>query len=159
MADFYFASFVPVSQHRLLESLLYFNAGQDRVLAGIVDAVEKFGPPEIVNEGDRLRIRVAALPEAQTLFAIDSSGHRPVGVAVYARPAMDYISVVHLGVAEEFAAGGTRAQEQLLLQLVRELRRSTRQIKGVQRCELLYLQGRARSHGHQHGDYRKQLYA
>jgi hypothetical protein len=145
MSDFYFASYVPVSQRGSLESLLYFNAGQDRVAASIVDAIEKFGSPEIIQNSDRLRISVAALPEAQTIFAIEARSHRPVGVAVYVRPELDYISVVHIGVAEEFATGGKRIHEQLLLRLLREVRRTTRQIKGVQRCEVLYMQGRHRS--------------
>jgi hypothetical protein len=53
--------------------------------------------------------------------------------------------VVHIGVAAEFASGGKRANEQLLLRLLRELRRSSRRIKGVERFELFYLSGRGRN--------------
>jgi hypothetical protein len=114
------------------------------VAESIVDAVERFGPLEIVDEGERLRVRVAGLPEAQCLFAVEPQTGRPVGVAVFARPDFQHMIVVHLGIAAEFAAGGKRANEQLLLRLVRELRRCGRRIKGVRRFELLY-SGRARA--------------
>jgi hypothetical protein len=139
-----FSSSVAPIHRGSLEMLVYFNAGQSRVADGIIDAVERFGPPEIVTDGDRLRVRVQALMEAQSLFAVEAATGRPLGVAVYARSDMEHMLVVHLGIASEFASGGKRAHEQLLLRLLRELRRSSRQIKGVQRCELLYLTGRSR---------------
>jgi hypothetical protein len=118
------------------------------VIDGIVEAVERFGPLEIVQENDRLRVRVGGLSEAQSLFAVEASSGRPVGIAVYARPDMQHITVVHLGVAAEFASGGLRSREQLLLRLLRELRRSSRRIKGVRHFELYYA-ARTRSTLHQ----------
>ena len=159
-ASIYFASHVPAVQRGSLEALMYFNSCQERVADGIVDAVERFGPLEIVADGDRLRVSVAGLQQAQTLFAIESKSGRPVGVAVYARPDLHYITVIHLGVASEFAAGGKRANEQLLLRLLRELRRSSRRIKGVQHFELFYLNGRTRGgNPRQRIDFDKRLYA
>lgn len=137
-----FASHVATAHRPALEMLVYFNAGQNRVADGIVDAVERFGPPEIVCDGDRLRVIVTGLQEAQSLFAIDALTGKPLGVAVYARPDFQHMIVVHLGIAAEFASGGSRANEQLLLKLLRELRRSSRRIKGVRHFELFYLSGR-----------------
>lgn len=139
-----FASHVAAAHRTSLEMLVYFNSGQNRVADSIMVAVERYGPPEIVAEGDRLRLRVAALPDAQSLFALDARNGRPLGVAVYARPQFEHMIVVHLGIAAEFASGGMRASEQLLLKLLRELRRSSRRIKGVERFELFYLSGRTR---------------
>lgn len=140
-----FTSHVPELHRGTLEMLVYFNAGQSRVADGIVDAVERFGPLEIVSENERLRVRVNGLAEAQSLFAVEASTGRPLGVAVYARPDFQHMIVVHLGIAAEFASGGKRAHEQLLLRLLRELRRSSRRIKGVESFELLYLSGRGRN--------------
>jgi hypothetical protein len=140
-----FTSHVAELHRGSLEMLVYFNAGQSRVADGIVDAVERFGPLEIVTEVDRLRIRVNGLPEAQSLFVVEAATGRPLGVAVYARPDFQHMIVVHLGIAAEFASGGKRAHEQLLLRLLRELRRNSRRIKGVQSFELLYLAGRSRN--------------
>jgi hypothetical protein len=140
-----FTSHVAQLHRGTLEMLVYFNAGQSRVADGIVDAVERFGPLEIVTEGEHLRIRVNGLPEAQSLFAVEAATGRPLGVAVFARPDFQHMIVVHLGIAAEFASGGKRAHEQLLLRLLRELRRNSRRIKGVQSFELLYLAGRSRN--------------
>src|SRR5215831_12321365 len=144
-----FASHVVAKQRISLESLVYFNSCQSRVAEGIVDAVERFGPLEIVEDRGRLRIRVGGLPEAQALFAIEATSGRPVGVAVYVRPDLKHMTVVHLGVAAEFASGGMRSNEQLLLRLLRELRRCSRRIKGVQHFELYYASGRERANARQ----------
>ena len=45
---------------------------------------------------------------------------------------------MHLSIDAEYASGGTRSGEQLLLRLLREVRRSTRRVKGVRRVELFY---------------------
>jgi len=139
-----FASSIPAAHRVSLELLVYFNSVQSRVADGIVDAVERFGPPEIVADGDRLRVCVTNLPEAQSLFAVEARTGRPLGVAVYARSDIHHMLVVHLGIAAEFASGGPRAHEQLLLRLLREVRRNSRRIKGVRRFELLYASGRTR---------------
>jgi hypothetical protein len=142
MSKIEFKSHVPVAQKRALEALLFFNSCQERVSACIADAIEKFGAPEIVADRDRLRIHVKGLPEVQSLFAIDAETGRPVGVAVYARQDIEHVTVVHIGITAEFASGGPRASEQLLLKLLREVRRSTRRVKGVRRLELFYASGR-----------------
>jgi hypothetical protein len=136
-----FKSHVPVAQRTALEALLFFNSCQDRVSACIANAIEKFGAPEIVADRDRLRIHMKNMPDVQSLFAIDPHTGRPVGVAVYARQDVEHVTVMHLGITAEFAAGGSRASEQLLLRLLREVRRSTRRVKGVRRLELFYASG------------------
>lgn len=140
-----FKSNVPVAQRAALEALIFFNVCQERVSDCIADAVERFGAPEIVADGERLRIHMKNMPDVQSLFAIDSKSGRPVGVAVYARQDVEHVTVMHLSIAPEFASGGARAGEQLLLRLLREVRRSTRRVKGVRRIELYYASGRAAS--------------
>ena len=137
-----FASHVPSSRRTALEALVFFNSCQSRVIEGIVDAIEKYGTLEVVQEGERLSVAVKELPEAQALFAIENSG-RPVGVAIFMRPDFEHVIVLHIGVSSEFASGGPRAGEQLLLRMLRELRSSCRRMKGVRRIELFYHQERA----------------
>ncbi len=138
-----FRSHVPLDQRAALERLLFFNACQSRVSECIAEAVERFGSPEIVADGDRLRIHMSAVPTAQSLFAVDPTTERPVGVAVYARQDIEHVTVMHLSISAEFASGGPRAGEQLLLRLLREVRRSTRRVKGVRHLELYYASGRS----------------
>lgn len=140
-----FKSYVPVAQRAALERLVFFNACQARVSDCIADAIEKFGAPEIVADRDRLRISMKGMPDVQSLFALDSQSGRPVGVAVYTRQDVEHVTVMHLSIDAEFASGGPRAGEQLLLRLLREVRRSTRRVKGVRRIELYYASGRAAS--------------
>jgi len=137
-----FKSYVSLAQRPMLEALVFFNACQERVAACIAEAVETFGAPEIVADRDRLRIQIADLHDVQSLFAIEKSSGRPVGVAVYIRPDLEHITVMHLGITAEYVSGGPRADEQLLLRLLREVRRSTRRVKGVRRLELYYVKGR-----------------
>ena len=121
---------------------MFFNQCQERVAECIAQAVDEFGYPEIVADGDRLRIRIGDVISAQSLFAVEAASGRPVGVAVYARPDLEHITVMHLGIAAPYVAGGPLAREQLLLRLLREVRRSTRRMKGVQHLELHYVRGR-----------------
>jgi hypothetical protein len=140
--DIEFTSHVARGHRVALEALMFFNTCQERVADSIALAVDEFGYPEIVADGDRLRIRIGDVVGAQSLFAVESASGKPVGVAVYARPDLEHITVMHLGIAAPYAAGGMRANEQLLLRLLREVRRSTRRMKGVQHLELHYVRGR-----------------
>lgn len=137
-ASIEFKSHVPARQRSELEALLYFNSCQGRVTDCIANAVERFGAPEIVADGDRLRIHVKSMNDVQSLFAIETSTGRPVGVAVYTRQDVEHVTVIHIGIAAEYASGGPRANAQLLLRLMREVRRSSRRMKGVRRVELYY---------------------
>lgn len=140
-----FKSYVSVAQRAALERLVFFNACQDRVSDCIANAIEKFGAPELVADRDRLRIYMKGMPDVQSLFAIDAATGKPVGVAVYTRQDVEHVTVMHLSIDAEYASGGDRAGEQLLLRLLREVRRSTRRVKGVRRVELYYASGRTAS--------------
>lgn len=137
-----FKSYVPVAQRAALERLVFFNSCQGRVSDCIANAIEKFGAPEIVADRERLRIYMKGMPDVQSLFALDAATGRPVGVAVYTRQDVEHVTVMHLSIDAEFASGGLRSGEQLLLRLLREVRRSTRRVKGVRRVELYYASGR-----------------
>ena len=126
------------SPPRALEQLLFFNGCQERVAHDIVDVIDRYGPPEICDEGEGLRVRVANLPEVQCLFAVDTATARPIGVAVYMRADLAHVTVLHLGVSEDYCAGGPNEDWRLLLRLMGEVRRSSQRIKGVRRIEVLY---------------------
>lgn len=133
-----FASRVPREKRHALEQLVFFNGCQARFARDIVDVIDKYGSPEIYDDGDGLRVRVPSLPDVQSLFAIDPATERPLGLAVYMRADLEHVTVLHLGLGEEYCAGGAQEGLNLLLQLMREVRRSSRRIKGVRRLEVLY---------------------
>jgi hypothetical protein len=129
-----------------LEALLFFNARQHRMRHEIEQTIERFGLPEIYEHNGSLRVRVAGLPEVQWLYAVHhESGHaRPVGAVVYVRDAFDRFTVVHIGVADDYAAGGEHACERVLFRLVQEIRRVARRTAGIRHVELAYSQSRPR---------------
>ena len=99
---------------------MFFNGRQHRVRHGIVTAIDRYGPPEIVSDGNALRVRVAGPSEGQCLFAVEREGKvsRPVGLILYVRDSFERITVLHLVVAEAYAVGGPRSKYNLLLRLV-----------------------------------------
>lgn len=127
-----------------LEALLFFNARQHRMRHEIEQTIERFGVPEIVEQNGWMRVQVAGLPEVQSLFAVhQENGHqRPVGAVIYVRDAFERFTVVHIGVAEDYAQGGTRASERVLLRLLQEIRRVARRTSGIRHVELAYSQSR-----------------
>jgi hypothetical protein len=139
-----FQSRIRHEHRRALERLLFFNGCQGRVVHGIVAAIERYGPPEILREGEHLRVRVRELDDVQTLFAIDTTSGRPIGVAVYVRADLEHVTVLHLGISEEYCAGGPQAGVKLPLRLMRAVRSSSRRLKGVRRLRVLYGQPRLR---------------
>lgn len=142
-----FVSSLPAEHYHQLEALLFFNERQDRVRHGIVTAIDRYGPPEIVVDGESLRVRVGGPSETQCLFAIERDGKisRPVGVILYVRDSFERITVLHLVVAGAYAAGGPRAKYNLLLRLVQAVKRIARCTSGIRHVELLYSQNRPRA--------------
>jgi len=142
-----FVSSLPAEQYHQLELLLFFNGRQHRVRKGIETAIDRFGAPEIVAEGNNLRVSVGGQTDAQCLFAVEREGKlsRPVGLILYVRDSFERITVLHLVVDELFAAGGRRAGYNLLLRLVQEVKRVARRTTGIRHVELLYAQQRPRA--------------
>ncbi len=114
---------------------------------GIETAIDRYGPPEIVSEGRTLRVQVNGETHAQCLFAVEREGKhaRPVGVILYVRDSFERITVLHLVVAEAYAAGGPRAGYNLLLRLVQAVKRVARRTTGIRHVELLYSRDRPRA--------------
>ena len=145
--DISFASSLKPEHHLQLESLLFFNRRQDLVRPGILDAIDRYGAPEIYSTPSGVKVRVAGPTEAQCLFAVEHHGAatRPVGLILYTRDSFERITVMHLVVAEEYAAGGPFADRHLLLRLVQAVRRVARRTSGIRHVELVYSQSRLKS--------------
>jgi hypothetical protein len=140
-----FTSKVAIEHRKKLERLLFFNGCQDRVARGIVDVIDRFGPPEIQPDGEWLRVKVAGPSDVQSLFAVETTTGRPLGVAVYIRADLEHVTVLHIGLSEEYCSGGERESLNLLLRLMKEIRRSSRRVKGVRRLSVLYGEQRLRA--------------
>jgi hypothetical protein len=142
-----FVSTLPAEHYHQLEVLLFFNGRQHRVRKGIETAINRYGAPEIVTEGKALRVRVGGETHAQCLFAVEREGKmsRPVGVILYVRDSFERITVLHLVVAEAYAAGGPRAGYNHLHRQVQAVKRVARRTTGIRHVELLYSRERPRA--------------
>jgi len=81
----------------------------------------------------------------QSLFAVETTTGRPIGVAVYMRADLEHVTVLHIGLSEEYCAGGERESLNLLLRMMKEIRRSSRRVKGVRRLSVAYGEQRSRA--------------
>jgi len=140
------SSRLPGTMRGQLEAILFFNAGQHRVRQEIEATIERFGIPELIEQDGWLRVQVAGVPEVQTLFALHEEGGRarPVGAVIYLRDTFERITVVHIGVADDYAAGGRYASERVLARLMQEIRRVARRTSGIRQVELAYRRTRLR---------------
>ena len=139
-----YTSQVAIEHRPTLERLLFFNGCQNRVARGIADVIDRYGSPEIQPDGARLRVRLAGLADVQSLFAVEATTGRPIGVALYMRADLEHVTVLHIRLREEYCAGGDREGLNLLLRLMKEIRRSSRRVKGVRRLRVLYGTQRSR---------------
>ncbi len=130
-----FLSSVPVAARSRVESLFYFNPGQSAWLAQIRQTVEETGSPFIEERGRRI---VIELPGGltQCLFACRPA-ERPVGVAIYSRPALDLLRILHLAVDSSPRPGGADGG-QVAAAMVEKIRTIAGQINGVRRIQLPY---------------------
>jgi hypothetical protein len=62
MGAIVFTSRIPRHKRQAIERLLFFNGCQGRVARDIVDVIDRYGPPELVDDGDGLRVRLASVP-------------------------------------------------------------------------------------------------
>lgn len=127
-----------------LEQLLFFNSGQHTAHAAIVDSIEIFGEPFVDNDGERLRVNVRKLDEAQTLFAFD--GDILAGLLVYSRVSLERLVVIHIAVREDYSSYGEFANKILVMRMSQQLRECARRIKGIETIRIMYGSNRTRDY-------------
>ena len=118
-----------------LERLMFFNPGQQSALAAILDSLETFGSPSVYVDGERLRVKVEKLDEVQTLFALDDE--TLVGVLIYSRIMLEYLTVIHIAVDHDYSSDGKFAHNMLVMRMLELLRNSARRIKGVESIRIM----------------------
>jgi hypothetical protein len=134
-----FSSRVPIECRAELEELLFLNPRQHLVRDGILNSLERFGHPKVVETPTGLAVKVGDL-EAQTLFAFDRAraGQSPVGVVVFIRTAREEMSIMHVAVDEDYALHGAEAGVGLGVTLVEKVKEIARRIVGIQRVVFFY---------------------
>ena len=135
---------LPATMRGQLEALLFFNAGQHRIRQEIEETIERYGLPELIDDSGWLHVQVAGIPEVQTLFAVheEDGRARPVGVVVYVRDSFERITVLHVGVAGDYAFGGPYSGERVLQRLMQQIRQVARRTSGIRHVEVAYRRSR-----------------
>jgi hypothetical protein len=140
-----FSSRLPVERRGALESLLFFNGRQARVRNRIVDSIENYGLPEIVESDGTLRIRLSGRHDAQSLFALaGKEASDVVGAIVYVRDRTDRFVVVHIAVDDSHSSSGMSAEQHVVLRLLDAVRAVAAVTAGVRLVEFYYGEGKAR---------------
>jgi hypothetical protein len=126
-----------------LEMLLFFNPLQEKALTGIHHSIREYGVPSIYLDGDLLRVKVAELPDVQTIYALENSTETPalIGVMVFSRTDEQTVALLHIAVREEFSRSGKRADDGLVSKFLDQLRQIARRLKGVKAIKLKYASG------------------
>jgi hypothetical protein len=134
-----FSSRVPKHCRAELEELLFLNPRQHVVRDGILNSLERFGHPRVVESEAGLVIKVGDL-DSQTLFAFDRErdDEAPVGVVVFIRNAPEEIAIMHVAVDQDYALQGADAGVGLGVTLVEKVEEIARRIVGVQRIVFFY---------------------
>ena len=135
---------LPATMRGQLEALLFFNSGQHRIRQEIEATIERYGLPELIEHRGSLHVQVAGIPQVQTLFAIheEDGRSRPVGVVVYVRDSFERITVLHVGVAADYAFGGPYSGERVLHRLMQQIRQVARRTSGIRHVEVAYRRNR-----------------
>jgi len=134
-----FSSRVPIECRAELEELLFLNPRQHLVRDGILNSLERFGHPKVIDMPTGLAVKVGNL-EAQTLFAFDRNrdSEAPVGAVVFIRTAREEMSIMHVAVHEDYALHGAEAGVGLGVTLVEKVKEIARRIVGIQRIVFFY---------------------
>ena len=131
-----FAGSVPAAMRPVVESLFFFNPQQGAIISEIRQTIEKTGSPFIFEWNNRIRIDVPS-GSTQCLFAC-SRRDRPVGVALYSRPAWAVIWISHLAIDPSCTDAGDECSIGIAGALVNKIREVARSIKGAARIQLPY---------------------
>ena len=137
---FLFSSRIPADQRGALEDLLFFNEHQSRVRGVLLEAIERWGCPEIREVDGFLRVTLSGRGDCQCLFVgqARAGSLRPLGLVLYLRDAAERITVLHVSLAPSYAAGGVHAEANLLGRLMREVKRVARRTGGIRQVLLAY---------------------
>jgi hypothetical protein len=143
MSGIFFTSLLGNEYRAGLEELMFFNPQQGKVKTGIVASIERYGLPQIFLDGKFLRVKVQEFSEVQTLFALDGRADvsKLVGVVVYVRTNVETITILHIGVDEQYSISGLHAGEMLVVRMIAQLREIARRIKGIRSLVLIYGKG------------------
>ena len=137
--NLFLSSKAPKECRKALENLLFFNPRQHLVREGIIQSLEQFGHPQVIEMADGLSVRIKDY-EIQTLFAFDRDrrGNGLVGVVLFLRTSPAEVSILHVAVHPDYALQGEHVGMGLGVSLVEKVKEICSRIVGVERIVFFY---------------------
>ncbi len=118
-----------------LSDLLFFNINQINYKEHIIQAINSYGSPEIVLNGDKITITLKGEIETHTLFLIGQEQIEEVllGVAVFFKEKNNEAILLHIAVNHNLYDSTF-----LTLQLIIEVKNYLKNITGIQKLSIFY---------------------
>ncbi len=141
-----FVSALPSAFRAELEDLLFFNPEQGRFQKTILDSLQKYGSPALVETERGIEVNVEGIGKVQALFALVSDPAESVtelaGAILFYRVQPEKIRILHWVVAPEFLWNGEYGDAMLACRLIDAVRDVACRISGVRKVSLHYQRGR-----------------
>ena len=139
MGDIFFSSNLGCQYKEELEKLLFFNPQQYLIEESIIESIERYGVPKIIENSKLIRVQVEKLSDVQSLFAFENINEKPllIGVIVYFRNNLENIIILHISIRDEFSTYGIYSHKMLVCRFIIELRNIARRVKGIRTLTLL----------------------
>lgn len=137
--NLFLSSKAPKECRKTLEDLLFFNPRQYLVREGILQSLEQFGHPQVIELADGLSVRIKDY-EIQTLFAFDRDrrANGLVGVVLFLRTSPAEVCILHVAVHSDYALQGEHVGMGLGVMLVEKVKEICSRIVGVERIVFFY---------------------
>lgn len=135
-----FSSILAKDHRGELEELMFFHPQQERFASSIVNTIETYGSPRVVEKEGQLRIALQGVTEVQTVYAVMEGllQRELVGVVVFTRTNNNNLEVLFIVVKDEYTQTGSKSGRQVTLLLIQELCRIARQIRGIHSVQIGY---------------------
>jgi hypothetical protein len=139
MDDLYFTEMMDSSYFDALEKLFFFNPRQSRYSVRIMEAIDRYGPPQIVRKDGNITLSIQGQPECSCVSAFH--GPKLVGVMMYIPNSGSSVNILHIAIDEDCAQGGDLD----MLNLVPEMLRAVKKENGPDQLYEYYITYTGRS--------------
>lgn len=140
MQSIYFRSKLPLKYKSELERIFYFNIYQKNHLKKIDEAVEVFGIPHLILNGNYVHFTFNKVPAFQVLYAFDDEDENAhlLGVIIFYSDVPTNIKIMHIAVDENCSSRGEFREETIVARLIDEVRKISLALKSIKTLTLPY---------------------
>ncbi|PIS45919.1 MAG: hypothetical protein COT22_02730 [Ignavibacteria bacterium CG08_land_8_20_14_0_20_37_9] len=140
MQSIYFKSKLSLKYKSELERIFYFNINQKNHLKKIDEAVEVFGIPRLILNGNYVSFTFDKVNSFQVLYALDDEDEDAhlLGVIIFYSDLPTNIKIMHIAVDENCSSRGEFKEETIAARLIDEVRKISLALKSIKTFTLPY---------------------